>query len=359
MSQDILVRMQIPTSPPNEHSDCIIFNKWIPYEDEALLVTQGNIQVKFWCDLTCVSTLSEVDEEYIKNLTNVAVHKFNVDVRVNNLSNQIVQFIYEERDRPEKDFSNIPTNASYQQLSEEYKILGEQVLRAALQNFNKMLSYFRNYKCQYGIKEYTIDFDRMPYYFNCFNAIVKSKTYDWIRWFPSLTDCFTLTILSENTYLKKEEWSEVEKFINERNQPDLISELLANAEFLADNGHERSAIIEAISALEIGIHEFSRYPKYNNFIHPDALARIPKEKLASLVEKLGLRGTISYLIPILFKPEIMPEELINDCQKAVDIRNNVVHNGQREVNHEKVCKMLKSIRNLCMVLKQYSNRDNV
>ncbi len=113
-------------------------------------------------------------------------------------------------------------------------------------------------------------------------------------------------------------------------------------------------MIEAVSALEVAILEFSKNPNYLRFMDSETIERIAQKSLASQVQNLGLRGTIRFLFPIIFKSDIMPGNVLIDCQRAVDIRNNVVHNGQRRVDSNEIWRILRSIKRMCLLLEDYA-----
>ena len=56
----------------------------------------------------------------------------------------------------------------------------------------------------------------------------------------------------------------------------------------------------------------------------------------------------------MFKLEVVPGELLIDCQDAVDLRNNLVHKGQRRVDSSKAKRMLLSIKEMCALLEDFT-----
>lgn len=358
MSKTILVRMEIPVGKDYGNSSDLIFSHWLPLqEDEALVIDKDRFMVKIWFDLNCSKWIKSPNE--IEKHTNTFLYKAYVDVQVKDLSDELANFIYQEKDACQEELNENQIRFIQKQLSEESEDLAKKVFQLALENFNRMLSYFRNYKLQFWIEEHKINFNSMRSEFTRFRTMVKVDGHDWVPWCPPVVDNFGTFIIKESQRsegrVTKEEWSEVSKFVNSQKKPKLFLELLANAASLADKGYERSALIEGVSALEVSISLFSKAPKYDGFIHQDAITKISEKGLKDLVEKLGIRGTINILFPLLFKPEIVSKELANDCQNAVDARNNVVHNGQRKVNNEQIWKMLNSIYQMCIVLEKYTN----
>ena len=354
MSKEILVKMQLPDFLDPDEPRSLIFSQWLPLaEDEALQIDYDNIRIRLWFDLSCVDSLEGQTEETIKNWLNVSVTRINVDVLVKDVADDLAIFIYEVRDWPWTGVPDISTYPGSKELSEEYKLLGQKILEATLRTVNRLLSFFRNYKQQYWIKEHPINFDRMGSCFIEYHAKAKIEGHEWARWYPPTTDHTVIMSASRDSAVTREEWEKVTDFVKSKRRPSLVLELLANAFLLIRDGHERSAIIEAVSALEVEISEFAAKPNYAAFLGDELTERIAEQSLVSQVESLGLRGTLRFLFPILLKPDVMPTGLLKDCREAVDIRNNVVHNGQRHVDNEKVWSLLRSIRKACNLLRMY------
>lgn len=69
--------------------------------------------------------------------------------------------------------------------------------------------------------------------------------------------------------ISKSDWNDLKGFAASDSRPDLMLELVANAEQLAADGYHRSAIIEGVSALEIAVSSFGRLPRLiDELIHP-------------------------------------------------------------------------------------------
>jgi hypothetical protein len=115
---------------------------------------------------------------------------------------------------------------------------------------------------------------------------------------------------------------------------------LSNAFAFLSAGNNRSAIIEAVSGLEVGFRSFVRRPDAAKL--SDA-ARGHANDLARDTERLGFSASLTYLVPIVIRNfEDHSSEHAQTCE-AVDTRHNIVHNGQREVHHAAASKHVRAV----------------
>ena len=134
-----------------------------------------------------------------------------------------------------------------------------------------------------------------------------------------------------------------------RSRPNLVRQLLAGAEAFADQGHGRAAITEAVTALELAINNFAG-DSGNDEFGLELRDRMDVTSFRKQVEHMGLTGSVRYLLPVVLPEEKVPTELLRKVQRAVDIRGDVVHGGQKEVNRDELETALASIRELCLSL---------
>lgn len=123
-------------------------------------------------------------------------------------------------------------------------------------------------------------------------------------------------------------------------------------------GHHRSSLTEAVTALEVAIHQFAGNPKTNYFMSSQMAQRIGISTLKEQVEHFGLTGTINYILPFIFSEKKLPSDLIRACQEAIQQRQNVVHNGQRIVQPDKLITYLHCIRSVCKILETAQEDDS-
>lgn len=163
-------------------------------------------------------------------------------------------------------------------------------------------------------------------------------------------------ILDPNPVLQIYEKDELEKLtlvndeliFNESVDIPLFERYLDNA-YLHFLKKEFSVVyIELIIALEIVAKEFIKRKslkfKENN---PGTELDIDK-----FFEKAGLMNTIRFGLGFFLKEEDIESELINNCVKIYDIRNNVIHREAKSFEIEKVSKAIQDVCKITNILQK-------
>lgn len=345
MGEDILVRFEIPILADEiVNTPDMVFTHWMPLdEDEFIVVREEDATLKLWFDRSCWNRVTHAGGD-IPRHRNVLVNKIFADVTLHNIPNELIDYIKLTASSPH------PPPGPYQQA---YRKLGQRVYLLTLSYLNKLIDYVRTAKGQYWLRQYPMDKVEGTYAVNlAFGAKVRIGS-EWFRWFP---DVRQLVIgreggcQDENRFIDKDSWLKAKEFIASSRRTSLVWELLAGAEWLAGVGHRRSALTEAVTALEVAIFDFARLSEGQETSSLPISERVNVSSLRNWIERMGLSGTINYLFPLIFSDEKMPTDLLRECQEAIQQRQNVVHNGQRDVQEEKLSSYLDSIRRLCSIL---------
>ncbi len=359
MTENLTVRYTIPISDEEWGGPSVAFYKWLPDgEAEALVRERDDLTTRLWLNRDCVASLGKVDDDTISRWVNITISKVYIEVFARNVSDELARFIYDERESWKNIHHGLnPESEEYKKLSDQYHDLAVKVLEQALALYNRFIAFVRNYKHQFWLPERPIKRHLLSSQNVSFQAQVRSEDYGWVTWYPKSTASFTVYVSDDDDVsIKKEDWSEIQKFIASDSRPNLILELLANAQLLIQENKRRSAIIEAVSALEIAVSEFAESPRIDSFVTEEFLSRMEVNSVGSQIEHLGFSGTVRYLLPILFPREILSTEILNNCQQAIEVRNNVIHHGQRDVNSSRIRPLVSSIRSACEILAQYTNQ---
>jgi hypothetical protein len=357
MAKTLTIRHTIPISDEKWAGPYVTFYQWLPTgETEALVRETGDYTARLWIDRKCVASLSPVDDESLSRWVNITVQRVYVDVIVRGISDELAKFIHDERESPRGVHYGIgPEHEDYEQYSNRYLDLGLNVLELALKIYNRFIAYARNHKSQFWLPERPFDKTRLAVMNVAFEAKVRSKDHGWVRWCPPGTYAITIDTAGKETSIKKDDWVRLQEFVSGDSRPNIVLELLANAQLLIDEERRRSAIIEAASALEIAVSEFASSPKLDDLVAKDLLARLDSKSLHSQVKHLGFSGSIRYLLPLLFPADILPMDIIKSCQQVIEIRNNVVHNRQRDISPERIRLLVASVREACEILAKYTS----
>lgn len=351
----IIVRYSVPCDP-------IQFFKWLPDGEEDILKREKeDFTARLWIDYSCVNRHGEeLNEEVISKWANVTVNKVFIDVEVDNLPDELVDFIYDERESPRQTHHGLsPGEGNYEELSASYKDLGIKVQYFAITFCNRLISFVRNHKLQYWLEEIVFDEGNISSRDVEFLAKVKINDYDWVRWCPYNEMHFNVMIPSDDIIIKPEEWGDIKEFVAGDSRSRLFSELLANAKSFIDSRHRGNAIIQAVTALQIAVSNFSRKPILDGLLSDEAKERINVQHLNEQYKHLGFSGTVNYLLPILFPPDVLKTDILRKCQDAITLRNNIVHNGQRDRDVDEVLtrQCVTAIIDACRVLFKYTDRN--
>lgn len=276
-------------------------------------------------------------------MTNVLAHRVFADAVVRDVPDDLLEYM------AQRDFTRFPTPEE-QSLQEQYDDVAERLLFLVLQTLNRLLSYVHSRKGQYWLSEYPIDSGHMSGYYVKFEAKAKSGNGPWFRFGPSNVDSRTIELLSEERYVRHDEWDEIRAFVGGVARTPLARTLLAGAEALAANGQSRSALTEAVTSLEVALYAFARHPNAERAFGSILAQRINASSLQHQVEHRGLTGSISYLLPVILPESTLPKQVIQGCQLAIAQRQNVVHQGQRDVQVGTLRISLAAIRSMCDLL---------
>ena len=329
----------------------LIFHRCLPQgKAEGLTRAEGDITTTVWLDKKCVADLHELTDEYINKLSNLTVKQVYAEVVVENVEDRLASFIYDERDYRQEIHHGIDdTDPEFDTLQAAYTDLGLRVYRAAISAVNRLLSFARNEYGQYWLQELPLLTNQLYSMSNRFKSLVRSEDFDWIRWCPPANDSLTIELTDEKRFLTLDDWRKARQFVAGISSPNLILELLSNAELLLEQGRRRSAVIEAASATELALSRFGQSPNLSS-IEKISLDRFGLSELGPLIKHLGVTVSINYLLPLLFSEEALPTQTLRQAQDLLTTRHGVVHTGQRDVQHQKAKSLVSAGRRICEIL---------
>jgi hypothetical protein len=345
MSKALHVRMEIPIPGG------MMFYKWLPLNDDAhILIDRNDLLIKYYLDLTCLSNPLKTEEEILQ-VANIEIEKIYVDVTIRDLRGELIDWIM-TRPASGKLTTDQIIISEKGDLQKDYEKLAEKVYSQTLTYFNRLIAYVRIQSGQYWLEEYPINMENMRSDYWKFGAKVFYDN-EGIKWYSSeKPQLLTLGPLHLDRYLDELSWSKASEFMKSSERPDLAKDILVRAELLADLGHSRSSIINAITSLEVVINKFAKNIQEECF-DSSLSSRMNIKSLNKHIDRLGLSWTLGYLFPIIFTENQVPSCLLKTCQEAINVRNNVVHQGQRHVDKEKLANYLEAIRKLCDFLTSF------
>jgi hypothetical protein len=208
----------------------------------------------------------------------------------------------------------------------------------------RLFSYARNIRGQYWLQPDDVEVDTIP--------VVRSASFDWVRWCPGPNVITVQAALADHTRaITEDEWSAVQQFVEGSRNPPVDLQLLANAELLSKRGHGRSAVVEAVSALEGALFRFANAPNVDAF-PPMVSARLSPDDLGRYVSHVGLTVSIGFLLPLIFSQETLSDSDLAHCRDIIALRQNIVHNQQRGVTDE--WPMIAAVRRVVRLLREHT-----
>jgi hypothetical protein len=350
LGKDILIRLKIPISIEKiVPTPAMIFSKWLPMkEDDFIIKSENDLELKIWFSEKSLGHVADVHK--ISNHYNLIVDKIFIDISIFNLPVELIKYIR---------LKSLQKADESKTLESQYSELGRKVYQVALTYYNRLISYVRSERGQFWLQEYPIIEDTSTYHSIKFNAKVKIDS-EWFLWYPEESNADKIVVkigkssLDYNRFITKENWDESKSFVSSTRRTSLVWELLSGAEWLAGIGHRRSALTEAITALEVAISKFAKHPNVESLLDKQIIARMNIASMKDWIKRAGLSGTLYYLFPLIFTEKQIPIDMLRSCQEAIQERGNVVHNSQRDVKKEKISIFIDSIRNVCQLLESYT-----
>ncbi len=339
------ISLKIPIdTEPLIGAPALTFTHWLPIgKERGIKIIEDKLELLLWFDIMSTWWASQPTEEELKNHVNVLAHYVLAEVTVHDVDQILADYMQNH------DFRKLPSSDDAS-IQKEYENLGRSILQAVLNRVNRLIVFARVIKGQYWLLEYPVDLNRLHSYFQSFEAIGYIDEGKRFRFQPATGDCISISMTPELKYIKEGEWNDVEQFVQGQSRPSMVLELLAGAQQLAGNGYVRSALTEAVTALEVAVSDFSRSDKCNEALASKYGPRMGVDRLQKQVERMGLSGTVRYLLPLLLPEDALPENILKGCRDAIDARQNVVHNGQREVKN--VEHLISSIESCCKILRE-------
>ena len=264
-------------------------------------------------------------------------------ITVENVSSELERYIK----------SKTPNSVIQVKLQAQYENLAEQVMQFAVNTYNRVVRYVRDYLGQHWVQEINMhqSIDQQCLQFNCYVILSDSSL---LHFYPSSGKPIRIKGITadDEHYINAKRWTSLRAFVESGKRSSRFRTLLTDAEEIAASGHSRAAIVEAVTALEVALSEFSKAPNAEQLYGNKLSKRMEGASLKRQVEKMGLEGGISFLLPVLIPESKLSTEVVEGCREAIRQRNNVVHNGQREVKPKVWKNCLESIRSCCLILEE-------
>jgi len=311
-----------------------------------------------WLDRTCVDySFDEVTDELIGQWVNMPVTRLFVEARPEPISPELANFIRDHADWPRQGDILKSADETTRRLAREYQQLGWRILRAVVSAVNRFIAWVYAQKLHYWLHTRDEHAEMMMSRNAEFRARVSIDSGPSLRWCPPSMDKINVGTIGGERGLRAHDWAVLGDFLRSNRRPDLVGELLSNAAALVALGHHRAALIEAVSALEVALRTFARQPDPAALKPPIAGVLDSSQGLRAAVDHLGLSCSLRHLLPVVLAEAALPSNAHKVSCTALDTRQNVVHNGQREVDRDQAQKFIHAITAVAQALQRATLAD--
>ncbi len=315
---------------------------WIPeHADRIKIDISKNIEMEIYCSRESISFITAYDRvqtESLKGFEGIPLSYIDVKFKFSNIDENLGTYILDG------------CNSKNENLDELVFEIARNIQANIIKYVNRLIEYVRSYNGQYGLKPISFDEKKLSSNMITLRAIVSENNTNWYDFDIKHSDQLVIGFMDADNALFEYQWEKVKEYVLNNNRTELTLELIANAYYLLDSGHGRSAIIEVCSALETAVSEFSKYKDFSWLNLINSNGRVDPRNISSQINHLKFSTSVKFLFPILFSEQEVSKETINDCIRAIEVRNNVIHNGQRNVDDRMLREIIPQVEVLCKFL---------
>ena len=237
--------------------------------------------------------------------------------------------------------------------TKETDTLALDVYEASIHVYNSLVDFFRTSTNQYWLK--TMDFEpgRYKQFLRDECRAVWEYAEDKERPFPPATKGeggYTHTSESKYSGINRVLWRQAGDFIQSGKRIPTRRILLANSIQHLHQQNGRLAVVEAVTALESGVRQLLA----RAIVRMPGAPQISEKSLNNLIEKAGLRLTTTLVSEVLLDSMGLTKESLDLVYKAIDLRNNIIHNDKRSVRLSDAEQYVEAIRGVLDILDQWA-----
>jgi hypothetical protein len=332
-----------------ELDSAIYFCRWVPRETkDDIICNDGDVEIRIGLSEQFKRHFQPSENE-IPNHLNIGADLIRLSAHRVTISDKLANFI-------KRHISHAATGLPPADVHNEYLEIARRLHKEMLRRLNRFLGYAYAIKGQWHAEGIEYDPDNASQFFIRYEAKAIFEDGSSYRFYPDSSHRIRVYITDKQTCIAASEWDDVKEFVAGIRRTPLVGHLLANAQALMSKGYNRNAVIEAVSALETALSKFRREWS-NASIDESIQKRTDASGIEAVFEKVGFRGAFAVLLPMLFDDAVLPTKTLTVCREAIDLRNNLIHNGSRDANEADVRRMISSIKDCCTRLNEIAQSN--
>ncbi len=311
------------------------FLKWIPARDLAVNAAKENMSALAWVDETCLDVGMPKTVVELEKHSSVRASAILVSVTVTGVDEDLAQFIQANADWPTREDPLESPDMAIRSLAQQFEKLGREVHEFVIHVVNRIVEWAYGYKGQFWLTRRKSEDELVWSRNNEFGTKVSVDGAPSVRWCTPGPGLVRLSTDFGRSSISRDDWVRLGAFVQGTRRASLTGELLSNALALSDAGYLRGAVTEAYSALEVALNEFAQSPRVDILRSP-AVPPYTLESLKSAVDHLGVSSSVRHLLPLVLDPERLDRNIHARVCDLIDLRQNIVHSGQRTVDESRV-----------------------
>lgn len=357
-----IVHLRIPIFDEQHRWPAMVFSKWLPgLAGPAWKFSEGRLTATLSFDETCSE--NKTAEQVARHLNTSASH-INVDVQIDHVPIELADFIWAQAKKDLIQEEQLQkNNPVYAKSAADYGRLAEEALRFGIKAYNRLVDYARTEKQQYWLNRCKFD-SRNPgqtaIRFFARISFLNSTTFIGqvlLNAFPNIISLDVVFSPEGPAYaIRSEEGSHVQDFLNSASRVRSVLEFLANAKELLGADHPRSAIIEAMAAIETAMTQFFQVSKLERREDVDIPNEFNVETIVKSLSRIGVGNSIKFLLPLTLPTSKLPQTVIDQCYELYELRNKTIHDEKRNFQGIELRSLIDEAEKLCRILIEPGSR---
>ncbi len=326
----LTVRLYLP------FKEYIIFSGYLPYKTDEVTIDKVNPSIIIRIDDTLknLSPRDHVEVALTKDLSKLgSIHCQTLTIDV----------VY---DPPDKTVLRDLTKSQKSEATEQF---GKNIFNTIIQLQHRVVDFIRDESQQFWLGHLSEYEENYQSFLRACDAKWLDSTGVWRRLEVVRKETIRLDSPIRLNGITKEMWKDLSAYLRVDRKIDVYKTFLTNSRSSLSHRNYRVALIEAVTAFESFItHQL-----------PKAISKrigqgiITDKIIEKLSEKAGLRTSADVFLRMMDGVIECDASVIENSLAAINIRNNLIHGGQRTVKEAVAKKSLKSIQDIMIGVNKY------
>ncbi|NTW33331.1 MAG: hypothetical protein HGB12_12040 [Bacteroidetes bacterium] len=316
-----------------EFANGVIFTKFLPRKNEAIKLNVGKFSFEIYFSYDA-KHLRHISNDFIKRQKDIKKH---LNILTNSLRFEVSTEIEDE----------LYVLLGNDTLNKETELFCRDLMANILHVKERIYDFARNVLHQVWLKPISYSFDNFNNFFTSTGSLWEFNGKYKRLHLKGIPHRISISVnTNDNTYISKNNWNRLSCYLEKDSKAKTEQIFIANSLEHLEQNNTRMAILESVIALE-------HYIKINNC--ENIQNYIPKMEFDYVKQLLLKKNQFTIPLGILLAKvsnKLKQQKISRDnILKAVEIRNMIMHNSQKEINYQTAQKCIYSINRFIEFLK--------